>query len=160
MDFFDVFEKVSFLTIFVVRTSLMWSTIWKTWKYPKEVWKSVNFDQFWLYFMNLNHVLKKVGRGSSHDLFPNWCFRNLHALGYPKIVYICWFTDFWVNKSLSMMCPLNVFLPQEARCVYNKVKYFRGCFVFMLYMELLITACRWQHLIVWSFLFLQFGGST
>jgi hypothetical protein len=27
--------------------------------------------QFWLYFMNLNHVLKKVGRGSSHDLFSN-----------------------------------------------------------------------------------------
>jgi hypothetical protein len=159
-----------------------------------------NFSQFWLYFMNLNHVLKKVGRGISHDLFSNWYFRNLQvssfvysilevsfyleliiiiiiksikcnfyfgnvlrcsavsfafrtstlvlelhslalwclnpwlgiflmvggcrfplsedlvvlltsrshwkkSLGYPKLVSICWFTDFWVNKSLSMMCP-------------------------------------------------------
>jgi hypothetical protein len=150
--------------------------------------------------MNLNHVLKKVGRGISHDLFSNWYFRNLQvssfvysilevsfyleliiiiiiksikcnfyfgnvlrcsavsfafrtstlvlelhslalwclnpwlgiflmvggcrfplsedlvvlltsrshwkkSLGYPKLVSICWFTDFWVNKSLSMMCP-------------------------------------------------------
>jgi hypothetical protein len=30
-----------------------------------------NFGQFWLYFMNLNHVLKKVGRGRSHDLISN-----------------------------------------------------------------------------------------
>jgi hypothetical protein len=35
MDFFDFFEKVSFLTIFVVRMSVMC------------------FDQFWLCFMNL-----------------------------------------------------------------------------------------------------------
>jgi hypothetical protein len=41
--------------------------------------------------------LKKVGRGRSHELFSNWCFRNLHALGYPKIVTICWFIGFGLN---------------------------------------------------------------
>jgi hypothetical protein len=45
IDFFYFFEKVSFLTIFVVRMSLVCFTTWKTWKYPKEVWKYVNFDQ-------------------------------------------------------------------------------------------------------------------
>jgi hypothetical protein len=50
MDFFDFFEDLT---------------------KPEEVenlsiW--TNFGQFWLYFINLNHVLKKVGRGRSHDL--------------------------------------------------------------------------------------------
>jgi hypothetical protein len=51
--------------------------------------------------------LKKVGRGSSHNLFSIWYFRNLHALGYLKSVTDFCFTDFWVNKSLSMMWAMN-----------------------------------------------------
>jgi hypothetical protein len=38
--------------------------------------------------MNLNHVLKKVGRRSSDDLFKISYFLNLHALGHPKSVMI------------------------------------------------------------------------
>jgi hypothetical protein len=44
--------------------------------------------------MNLNHVLKKVGRGRSHNLFSFNVFLNLHALGYPKSVTIFWFIRF------------------------------------------------------------------
>jgi hypothetical protein len=47
--------------------------------------------------------LKKVGRRSFDNLFFSY-FLNLHALGYPKAVTVFLFTDFWVNKSLSMMC--------------------------------------------------------
>jgi hypothetical protein len=66
------------------------------------------FGQFWLYFMNLNHVLKKVGRGRSHNLFSFKVFLNLHGLGYPKSV-----TIFWVQHDLSMMCMLRVVVQIE-----------------------------------------------
>jgi hypothetical protein len=64
----------------------------------------VNFANFSHNLWSKNHVLKKVGRGSSHDLFSNWYFLNLHALGYLKPVTGFFVPDFWVNKSLSMMC--------------------------------------------------------
>jgi hypothetical protein len=48
--------------------------------------------------MNLNHVLKKVGRGSYHN------FRNLHNIWVFKISDHFFIPiNFWVNKSLSMM---------------------------------------------------------
>jgi hypothetical protein len=50
--------------------------------------------------MNLNHVLKKVGRRSSDDLFKISYFLNLHALGHPKSVL----HGIWVKLSLRMMC--------------------------------------------------------
>jgi hypothetical protein len=62
------------------------------------------FSNFSHFLWTKNHVLNKVGRGSSHNLFSIWYFRNLHALGYLKSVTVFWSTDFWVNKSLSMMC--------------------------------------------------------
>jgi hypothetical protein len=60
-------------------------------------------DVSWSNIIVLPFYLLLLFYFSSHDLFSNWYFRNLHGLGYPKIVTICWFTDFWVNKSLSMM---------------------------------------------------------
>jgi hypothetical protein len=39
-------------------------------------------------FEFLNHVLKKIGKGRSHNLFSINVFLNLHALGYPKLVTI------------------------------------------------------------------------
>jgi hypothetical protein len=48
--------------------------------------------------MNLNHVLKKVGRRSSHDLFSNWYFLNLHALGYLKPVTVFFYPTFGLTS--------------------------------------------------------------
>jgi hypothetical protein len=64
--------------------------------------RSKKICQFWLYFMNLNHVLKKVGRGRSHNTFSLNVFLNLHALEFPKSVSIFWFIGF--GLTLSMMC--------------------------------------------------------
>jgi hypothetical protein len=49
--------------------------------------------------MNLNHILKKVGRGSSDDL-------NLHALRYPKSIFFV--NGIRVKLSLNMMCSRKV----------------------------------------------------
>jgi hypothetical protein len=72
----------------------------KEWDFFKKIEVFANFSHF---LWTKNHVLKKVGRGSSHNLFSIWYFRNLHALGYLKSVTVFWSMDFWVNKSLSMM---------------------------------------------------------
>jgi hypothetical protein len=64
--------------------------------------------------MNLNHVLKKIGRGRDLNWFIGLVFRNLHALGYPKPKTILTFIDFWVNSSLSMMCRQSLFLALAA----------------------------------------------
>jgi hypothetical protein len=100
IEFFDFFENVSFFTVFVLRMSGMCSTTWKTWKKPKKFENLsilANFDQFYLHFMNFNHVLKKVGRQSSDDLFKISYFLNLHALGHPKSVTNFFFTGFGLN---------------------------------------------------------------
>jgi hypothetical protein len=62
----------------------------------------VEFCQFLPMLCIKNHVLKKVGRERSGDLFSIWCFLNLHALGYPKSVTKKFCTHFWVNKSLNL----------------------------------------------------------
>jgi hypothetical protein len=59
--------------------------------------------------MNLNHVLKKVGRRSSDDLFKISYFLNLHALGHPKSVTI-FFTRELSSKGLLFTLLLLLFL--------------------------------------------------
>jgi hypothetical protein len=63
--------------------------------------------------MNLNHVLKKVGRGRDLNRFVCLVFRNPHALGYPKSVTKNLCAHLWVNKSLSMMWIPLAFRPAE-----------------------------------------------
>jgi hypothetical protein len=50
--------------------------------------------------MNLNQFLNKVGRRSSHDLFSNWYFLILHALGHLKPV-----TVFFLRGHLGQLVP-------------------------------------------------------
>jgi hypothetical protein len=69
--------------------------------------------------MNLNHVLKKVGRGRSHNLFSFNVFMNLHTLGYPKSVTIYFVAHgIWVKQSLSMMC--NIYQGEDEGCSRHK----------------------------------------
>jgi hypothetical protein len=97
-EFFRFFWKS--LILYCIRSNNV-SNVFRDLKNVKIATKSfMNF----MNFMNLNHILKKVGRGSSHNLFSIWYFRNLHALGYLKSATVFWFTEFWVNKFLSMMC--------------------------------------------------------
>jgi hypothetical protein len=53
-----------------------------------------------------NHVLKKVGRGSSHDLFSNWYFLNLHALRCSKPVTVFLYIKFG-STSPAAWCVLS-----------------------------------------------------
>jgi hypothetical protein len=62
-----------------------------------------NFSQLLPHVINLNHVLKKVGRERDLNRLVCYVFWNPHALGYPKSVTKKLCTNFWVNKSLSMM---------------------------------------------------------
>jgi hypothetical protein len=81
-------------------------------KIDKKNWPILaHFGPFWPHFMNLNHVLKKIGRtrAAAGDLFKFWCFLNLHALGYPKSVTKNFCAHFWVTRSLSMMWPFYLF---------------------------------------------------
>jgi hypothetical protein len=81
----------------------MCSTTWKRENSPMKFEKLsilANFGYI-LIFMNLNHVLKKVGRRRSHNLFSFKLFINLHALGYPKSVTIFWFMGFGLNSPSS-----------------------------------------------------------
>jgi hypothetical protein len=59
-------------------------------------------------FYELNHVLKKVGRRSSGNLFSIWYFLILHALGYPKSV------TFFCARTFGLTIP-------SAWCVKNPV---------------------------------------
>jgi hypothetical protein len=63
----------------------------------------VNFANFSHNLWSKNHVLKKVSRGSSHDLFSNWYFLNLHALGYSKPVTVILYIKFG-STSPSAWC--------------------------------------------------------
>jgi hypothetical protein len=72
--------------------------------------RSLKICLFWPilgHFMNLNHILKKVGRRSDQNWFVWWGFRNLHALRYPKTGILSKCENFWVNSSLSMMWRAN-----------------------------------------------------
>jgi hypothetical protein len=66
------------------------------------------------------HVLKKVVRGRSYNLFSFNVFLNLHVLGYPKSLTIFWFI--WVKHYLSMMCVINhnfyLYFEQVQYCHY------------------------------------------
>jgi hypothetical protein len=53
--------------------------------------------------MNLNQFLKKVGRGTSHDLFSNWYYLILHTLGYLKPVTVFECEVNWVNSYIDVM---------------------------------------------------------
>jgi hypothetical protein len=63
--FFDFFEKVIFDYIRCKNVSNVFHVL----KNVKIAQRSLKICQFWLYFMNLNHILKKVGRGRSQNLF-------------------------------------------------------------------------------------------
>jgi hypothetical protein len=65
MVFFDFFETVSFFFVFVQNCLRCVPRHEKCEKLPKKFknWSILaSFGQFWPHFMNLNHVLKKVGR--------------------------------------------------------------------------------------------------
>jgi hypothetical protein len=83
------------------------------WDFLEKIEK-INFGYFFANFSHIlwskNHVLKKVGRGRSHDLFSNWCFRNLHALGYQKKVTICLFIGFGSNTPSAWCAPTKLHL--------------------------------------------------
>jgi hypothetical protein len=107
--------------------------------------------------MNLSHVLKKVGRGSSHDLISNWYFLNLHALGYlkPVTVFLYWEfgstspsarssvrtllkTDFWPHRSnkkgqiLAPIFEMAIFLAPKGRGPqkYDLLLFFKSTIIF------------------------------
>jgi hypothetical protein len=48
-------------------------------KNPK-IWIFGHFSNFSNNLWSKNHVLKKIGRGSSHDLFSNWYFLTLSMM--------------------------------------------------------------------------------
>jgi hypothetical protein len=85
----------------ILKMWLKWATIGNIWQ---------NFH-FWSIFTNFIHIYevnitfwKKLVEGSScHNLFSIWYFLILHALGLG-LRFFC--ENFWVNKSLSMMCPV------------------------------------------------------
>jgi hypothetical protein len=76
--------------------------------------------------MNLNHVLKKVGRGSSGDLFSIWYFRYLHALGYLKSVTI----------TFKMIFPRSVVFPKMYLFYPRVYEVFRRVYI-------LLCCCCW-----------------
>jgi hypothetical protein len=88
----------------------MWFLIDKIWlKLAKMNWFSNFFANFSHVLWSKNHVLKKVGWGGDENWFVCLVFRNLHALGYLKLVTVFLCSHFWVNKSLSMMWLHNNF---------------------------------------------------
>jgi hypothetical protein len=89
----------------------------ETFKKNSKISFLVNFANFSHNLWSKNHVLKKVGRGSSHYLFSNWYFLILHALGYPKSV-----TDFFARSSGSTRP--SAWCEEAVAAVRQQTKYF------------------------------------